>query len=853
MANDLRIRVLLNTIDRVTAPLRSVQRQSRVAGQALKAARDKLKALNDSQKQINGFRELKQGLSATRSELQAAQQRTQALGRALAQTQNPTRAMTREFEHAKRAMQQLKQQETTQTQQLQLLRQRLNAAGISTRSLGEHERRLRQEIINANQQMERQRRRLEELTRQQQRLTRATQAYQRQQQATGRMAGKGATTAASGGVALYAGARMLKPGVEYGAQMGELQAVTRLNKDDNRFKALRQQARDLGASTAFSATQVGAGQTFLARAGFTPQAITASMHDVLDLALANGVDLARTADITSNISSAFKINPEIGGNITRVTDVLSAASSRANVNLEMLGDTMKYMGSAEGLGLTLEQAATMAGLLGNIGIQGSQAGTTMRAMLNRLTAPASAAKKSIAELGLEVGDANGNLRALPDILQDVANATAKMGNIERAEHLKVIFGEEAGSGMAELISKQGAGTLTALLDELKNAQGENAKMARIRANNIDGDLKGLRSAWEDVGISMTDVNEGPIRDMVNSMTDVVRNVGQWIKANPKLSAGLFKTATIVAGLMMAVGGLMVTVAGVLLPFITLRLMLAQLGIRLPGLMGMFVNLGKDVLPFVGKALLWLGRALMLNPIVMAISAIAAAAYLIYANWGAVKRYFASAWSEIRAGFDEGVGGIVTVLVNFNPVGLMYQAFAGVLSYLGIDLPKRFTEFGNMIVSGLVNGLYAGLSKIKTALNHIGDSTIAWFKEKLDINSPSRVFAELGGFTMDGLTHGLERGQKGPLGALTHISKQLTAAGTLALGATVMPALAVDNRAPIGNSPSAAVYDSHDTYEITLSTAPGMDLQSMEKSLRALLIRIENEKKARLRSRLSDLE
>ena len=176
-----------------------------------------------------------------------------------------------------------------------------------------------------------------------------------------------------------------------------------------------------------------------------------------------------------------------------------------------------------------------------------------------------------------------------------------------------------------------------------------------------------------------------------------------------------------------------------------------------------------------------------------------------------------------------------------------------LSYLGIDLPNRFTEFGNMIVNGLVNGLYAGLGKIKTAINNIGDSTIAWFKEKLDINSPSRVFAELGGFTMAGLTQGLEGGQKGPLDALTTISKQLTAAGTLALSATVMPALAVDDRAPISSSPAAAVYDSHDTYEITLTAGPGMDLQSMEKSLRAMLTRIENEKKARQRSKLSDLE
>ncbi|WP_218165289.1 phage tail tape measure protein [Pseudomonas agarici] len=850
MANDLRLRVLLDTIDRVTAPLRNIQRQSTVAAQALKAARDRLKGLNESQKQINGFRELKQGLSSTRTELQAAHQRTQALGRALSQTQNPTRAMTREFEQAKRAMQQLKQQETAQTQQLQQMRQRLNAAGISTRSLGEHERRLRQDIINANQQMERQRRRLEELTRQQQRLTRASQAHQRQQQAVGKLAGTGAAAAAGGGAALYAGARLLKPGVEYGAQMGELQAVTRLEKDDERFKGLKQQARDLGASTAFSATQVGAGQTFLARAGFTPQAINASMQDVLDLALANGVDLARAADIASNISSAFKIDPEIDGNITRVTDVLSAASSRANVNLEMLGDTMKYMGSAEDLGLTLEQAASMAGLLGNIGIQGSQAGTTMRAMLNRLTAPTKQARKSIAELGLEVSDSNGNLRAMPDILQDVANATAKMGNIERAKHLKLIFGEEAGSGMAELVNKQGTGALTALLGDLKNAQGENSKMARIRADNIDGDLKGLRSAWEEVGISITDVNDGPIRDVVNSITDVVRNVGQWIKANPKLSAGLSKTAAIVASLMVAMGGLMITVGGILLPFIALRLMFAQLGIRLPSLIAMIWNLGKNVLPFVGKAVLWLGRALMLNPIGLALTTIAGAAYLIYKNWDAVKAYFSSAWGEIKAGFSGGVKGILTVLANFSPLGLIYQAFAGVLSYLGVDMPSRFTEFGGMIIDGLINGLSNGLGMLKDTMGGISDSTIGWFKEKLGIQSPSRVFAELGGFTMAGLTRGLEGGQTGPLRAITSLSKQLTAAGTLALGATAMPALAFDDRPPI-SSTAANVVDSHDTYQFTLAAAPGMDLQSLEKSLRAMLTKIENEKKARQRSQLSD--
>ena len=107
--------------------------------------------------------------------------------------------------------------------------------------------------------------------------------------------------------------------------------------------------------------------------------------------------------------------------------------------------------------------------------------------------------------------------------------------------------------------------------------------------------------------------------------------------------------------------------------------------------------------------------------------------------------------------------------------------------------------------------------------------------------------------MAGLTKGLEGGQKGPLNALSSMGKQLTAAGTLALSATAMPALAVDDRPPISSSPAAAVYDSHDTYEFTITAAPGMDLQGMEKTLRAMLNKIENEKKARQRSKLSDRE
>ncbi|MBH3464790.1 phage tail tape measure protein [Pseudomonas carnis] len=219
--------------------------------------------------------------------------------------------------------------------------------------------------------------------------------------------------------------------------------------------------------------------------------------------------------------------------------------------------------------------------------------------------------------------------------------------------------------------------------------------------------------------------------------------------------------------------------------------------------------------------------------------------------GSIATGVVNVWSTIKASFDLGLKGILLLITGFNPLGLFYQAFAGVMNYFGAELPGKFTEFGGMIVNGLVRGLTAGLGAVKGAISSIGDSSIGWFKEKLGIHSPSRVFAELGGFTMEGLTKGLEGGQKGPLNALSSMSKQLTAAGTLALTATAMPALAVDDRPPISSAGTSTVYDSHDTYQITIAAAPGMDVQAMEKSLRAIVNKIENEKRARQRSKLSD--
>ncbi|NWD70761.1 phage tail tape measure protein [Pseudomonas gingeri] len=857
MANDLKLRVLLDAVDKITAPLRAIHRQSGKAAQAMNAARERLKGLNAAQKQIGDFRQLKQGLLSTSAALDNARTKTRELGRQLALTPTPTKAMRREFEQAKLALERLKQQEVSQSQQLNQLRQGLKATGISTRNLGEHERRLKQQMLDANRQIDTQRRRLEALTQQQRRLAQANKTYQQGKQMAGNLAGKGAAGLATGGAALYGGARLLVPGVDFDASMSKTQAITRLDKGSEDLKALRDQARELGGSTMFTAGQASDAQGFLGMAGFDPKAIKAAMPGMLNLAAAGGAELAETADIASNIMSGLGMTAD---QMDKLGDVLVGTFTRANTDLRMLGETMKYAAPmARTYGVDLETAAAMAGKLGDAGLQGSMGGTALSSIMNRLAAPPKAAAKALDKLKIQTADAQGNLRPLPDILKEIHDKTANMGTAAKGGLFKAIAGEEAVKGMAQLVDQAGSGELQKLIATLRQTQGEANKTAKVMADNLKGDITTLKSAWADLGIEIEEQQDGVLRDLVKSITEIIGTVKNWARENPVLAGTLVKIAAGIALTSAVLGTLALTVASILGPFVMLRFLLAQVGIRFPGIIGLFRMLATTLAgPLITglravSIALW---GLAANPVVLAIAAIVAvlagAAYLIYRNWDTVKAYFSNAWEEIKAGFSSGIGGILNSLANFSPLGLVYQAFAAVLSYLGIDLPNRFTEFGNMIVNGLINGLFAGLGQIKDAITSIGDSTIGWFKEKLGIHSPSRVFAELGGFTMAGLTQGLESGQQGPLNAMTRMSKQLTAAGNMALGGSPLSALTIDDRPPISSRASMA-YDSHDTYEINIHPTAGMDAQAIGRAVRAEMTRAKNEQAARRRSRLSDSE
>ncbi|MGN5592551.1 phage tail tape measure protein [Stutzerimonas nitrititolerans] len=854
MARDLSLRVNLKALDNATRPLRTIAGGAVGLGRALKETRGELKGLQALQKDVSSFRNLKGASEQTGAALQANRERVKALSRELASTSTPTKALTRDFQSAVREGQRLKQKHNEQQRELQGLRTKLGEAGISTRSLGQHERDLRSKITQTNQALSQQEQRLKQVTAQQKRLGQAKEQYERTSALAGSMAATGAGGLATGSGILYAGAQMMAPGVQFDADMSKVQALTRLDKDDSQLAAMRAQARQLGADTMFSATDAAQGQGFLAMAGFKPEDILAAMPGMLDLAKAGDSGLAETADIASNILTGFNLKASETG---RLGDVLVGAFTRSNTSLQMLGETMKYAAPvAASVGQDIETVAAMAGKLGDAGIQGSMGGTALRAILNRLSAPPAAAAKALDKLGISAVDAQGNLRDMPTVLQEIYEKTKNLGDAERAGLLKGIAGEEAVAGMQVLVAQAGSGALQEFIGTLRQTQGEAQRTAKVMGDNLVGDLDELSSAWEDLGIQLQEQQNGPLREVTQTLANVVGNVKSWIVENPKLASNLVKTAAGVGLLMAGMGGLTLAIASILGPFAMVRYGMMLFGIRGVGLASTLFNLGKTALPLVGKGILFVGRALAANPIGLAITAIAGGAYLIYRNWEPVKTFFLGLWSEIQQGVGGGLAGIGALLLNFSPLGLLYRAFAGVMGYLGVDLPSKFSEFGSNMIQGLINGFTNMFPNLTAAISGAATSVVSTFKGMLGIHSPSRVFAGLGGDTMAGLEQGLAGGEGGAIKQLAGTAKRLTAAGAVGLGLAVgTPAFAdmpqIDSRPPLAaasSSGAGGITIAGDTITIIVQAGQGQDVAQQ---IKRALEEHERNKLTRARSALYD--
>uniref|UniRef100_UPI001BE4160D phage tail tape measure protein n=2 Tax=Escherichia coli TaxID=562 RepID=UPI001BE4160D len=531
--------------------------------------------------------------------------------------------------------------------------------------------------------------------------------------------------AAAGG---YAAGRFLQPAIGFGKEMSRVQALTRIDKNSPQFKALREQSLKLGSETQFTASDAASGQSFLAMAGFTPQAIQAALPGVLNMALAGGVELGETADIGSNILTQFNLTAD---QMDRVGDTLTAAFTRTNTDLRALGETMKYTGPvAAKLGISLEEAAAMAGMLANNGLRGSDAGTAMRASLSRLASPPKAAADALKELGVSVADARGKMRPMEDVLLDLYKATQKYGQVDQVSFFKDIAGEEAFVGLQTLVAATGSGELQKLTRELQGARGESDRVAKVMADNLDGDLKNLDSAWEGLRIRISDLVDGPLRSVTQWLTRVLEKITSLAQAHPVLTRQILIAGGALLAMTATVGSLSLAIGVLAGPLAKLRLGFSLLtgsmnAVRLlPALWGM-----------VTGSVSLLGGAIgaLFSPVGLIVAALAGAAVLIWKYWDPIRAFFAGVFSGI--------------MERLTPLRETFERFGPVFDAIGSGISQVFNWFKSLLSpmessketldkctsAGEIFGNVLGgaLQLVLTPAKMLLD-TLAWILEKLGV-------------------------------------------------------------------------------------------------------------------------
>ncbi len=385
--------------------------------------------------------------------------------------------------------------------------------------------------------------------------------------------------------------------------MRQVRAITQAT--DAEFAKLTDRAKQLGATTSFAASEVASLMTELGRAGFKPDQIVDMTAAVMNLARATGTDATLASGIMAATIRQFGME---AGEATRVADGLTAAANKSFNSVESLGEALKYAAPvAADANMSLEETLAILGSLGNMGIQGSAAGSALRRLL---TLSAAESEKFQQVFGVATNDARGNARSLVDVLSEVADATANLGSGERASKFSEVFGL-LGITAASAIGKSVTDTRS-LLKELENAGGIAQATADQMESGIGGAFRILKSSLEGVGIAIGESLNEPLKRMTQVVSGALSGLIKWVEQNQEI----VRTAAKVAITLMAAGAALFVIGGAL----------SALGFAVGGL-GTLFSVVVGAIGVVGSLL-----GAILSPLGLVLAGIAGlGAYLIYST------------------------------------------------------------------------------------------------------------------------------------------------------------------------------------------------------------------------------
>lgn len=494
------------------------------------------------------------------------------------------------------------------------------------------------------------------------------------------------------------GTAVVATATSFESSMNDVRAVTGATGQD--LSDMEALAKEMGATTSFSASEAADALAFLGMAGLDANESMSALPGILDLAAAGGMELATTADIATNVLSGFGLEIDQLG---RLNDTLAEAARSSNTSVEQLGGGFQYVGPvASAAGLSLEETAAALGILADAGIQGEKGGTALRGALSRLLQPTAQVQGTLDDLGVSVLEADGAMRPLADIMEDLEGAGAGVNEMIS------LFGQESGPGMMAILER-GSDGLRDFTGELENAEGAAGEMAAIKMEGLQGQLNQLKSSAESVMLAIADSG------LLGTVTSLVTRLADWVGALAETNPALLRWGTIIAAVAAALGPLLIVVGMTMTA-------IGQISAVLKVVAGAFRG--------AAAAKLLFSAALWASPITWTVAAIialiAVIALLVY-YWDDVAAAVGAAWEWITHTTSTAIAvvfALVSAMVEWVLSTLVGWAasLASLVSGAWSAVTSLFSSAASAamgLVSGMVSGVISFISGLASLPGMVG--------------------------------------------------------------------------------------------------------------------------------------
>ena len=534
------------------------------------------------------------------------------------------------------------------------------------------------------------------------------------------------------GAALYKGA--IEPTTEFYEQMSAVEAIS--GATNKELEQLTATAKRTGLETKFTSTEAAKAYEYMGMAGWKTNQMLSGLPGIINLTAASGEDLAEVSDIVTDALTAFDLKAD---DSVHFADVLAAAATNSNTNVSMMGESFKMAAPLAGaLKYSIEDVATALGLMANSGIKSSMAGTSMRSWLTRLAKPTKESQTAMDDLGLSLTDSNGNMKTFAQVISETREAFKGLTESQKTAYAAMIAGKPGMSGLLAVVNSSNE-DFNKLTNSINNADGAAERMAKIRLDNLAGDIELMQSAAESASLTLGESFQPEIRETVQDITELIETGTDWLTKNKETVKTVSEVAMGLVGLKLGTTAVSLVynktvgvVAKVAKGFSQLK---AASDVLKMAKVAKEAGTATSTLSGLSKALGLTGGSLSLvtGGALTAVVALAAIGTAIYkANKAAKEADLASRFGDVTLSIDEMqtaaeqlVGG--KILEN---VSKSLEAFEGLESYAqSIDEARSAIEKFDWKIDLGVNLSETDVSEYQTAIDTYVSSLQTYITEK----------------------------------------------------------------------------------------------------------------------------